>query len=206
MRDDLANGFRRIKDETLVHIEQTFGKDEMMQIERRFAQHEDFLRSQYTKAALRGIAKNGITGAAGIARPYLQSADFGVREVALDVMCQFGDASDVDTLIEIAKDSYGETRRKAAKAAQDLSSDSLRLTEALMATAESELTRLALFWLASQKDDRFKTVLATFLHDEKDSSRVLALAAICRGEPPNNLETKLHEYINSGITVRLNVE
>jgi hypothetical protein len=70
IREDVADGFRRIKEESFKRYEEAYGRDAAKQLESVLEKYDDFARSQFTEAALLGLAKNHLPGAAEIAKPY----------------------------------------------------------------------------------------------------------------------------------------
>ena len=75
---------------------------------------DDFILRNFTIAALAGIALNGGSSSIVYGRQYLNHEDRAVKLEALKIVERFGDNSDVQTLVDLTKDSYGEVKTKSS--------------------------------------------------------------------------------------------
>ena len=84
---------------------------------------DDFITSEFVRAALAALAKNGSSSDLPIARRHLNSEDSASREAALEIVSRFGDGSDVEPLLGLAAREYGDIAERAAETALALSAD-----------------------------------------------------------------------------------
>lgn len=198
IRQDLEIGFKRIREESLRRIEKTSGPEAAKAYESGFEKFNRFTTSRFEEAALLGIAKNGMPDAGLIAKPYLASESSGLREAALEVVRQYGESDDTSDLLKIAREDYGETRKKAASAALKLSSKPLETVRELLLSDNADLVKVALSWMLSQDSYDLTDVFTTSIHDEDATFRIHALLGIFRKLQRSDLETTLESYIGSG--------
>jgi hypothetical protein len=110
---------------------------------------DDFIASQFREAALLGVVKNGLPGAAEIAKTYLSQDTFGLRDAAVKVLCNFGDSGYESDLLRIAKETHGEMQKEAASGALKLSSTPAKTATELLGSDSADLARVAFSWIES---------------------------------------------------------
>lgn len=195
---DLATGFSRIKKQSLSRIEANSGPDAARQWESAFKDLDDFIASQFAEAALLGIAKHGLPGAADIAKPYLSQDTFGLRDAAVKVVCKFGDSEYVSDLLRISKETYGERQKEAASGALKLSSSPAETAADLLRSNSADLVDVAFSWMQRQNSHDFSEVFRDFLHDENGGLRLRSLAWLSKRLEKGDLENLLRAYVESG--------
>jgi hypothetical protein len=195
---DFATGFSRIKEESLKRIEAASGPDATRQWESSFKELDDFITSQFTEAALLGVAKNGLPGAAEIARPYLSQDTYGLRDAAVKVVCKFGDSGYASDLLRIAKETYGELQKEAALGALKLSSKPLETATELLSSDSKDLVQVAFSWLLRQDSGDLAVGLREFLHDKDAEFRLPSLHWLSKRLEKSDLEATLQGYLESG--------
>ncbi len=89
----------------------------------KWADLDNFITSQFVRAALAALAKNGTASDLPIARQHLDSEDSASSEASLEMVSRFGDGSDVEPLLLLAEREYGDIAERAAKTALNLSAD-----------------------------------------------------------------------------------
>ena len=175
IREDIVAGFSRIKKESLRRIEEAYGPEAVGQWESRLKGFESFHTSELTKAALLGIAKNGLPDAAEIAKPFLSQDTFGLRDAAVKVVCRFGDSGYASDLLRIANETYGELQQEAALGALKLSSNPLKTASELLCNDNTDLVKVAFSWMLSQDSHDLTDVIREFLHDKSAEFRLRSL-------------------------------
>ena len=93
LRSDLAQGFRRIKEESSQREEKKFGPEKWKRIAASFEEYDEFI-TQFTKAALIGLAENAQAPDAELVRPYLTQTDSSLRDLAVTVISDVGNSED----------------------------------------------------------------------------------------------------------------
>jgi hypothetical protein len=137
LRSDLANGFERIKENSLLQLKTQFGSD-WEKIYDSWKQFDDFTRSQFIEAAFFGLAKNPRQGDAEIARPYLEQTYGTLLDCAVDIIAKVGNSDDVPALITVTQNAYGPVRKSAASAALKLSTDPVPIARDFLLNGSSE--------------------------------------------------------------------
>ena len=84
---------------------------------------DKFITSEFTRAAVAALAKNGSASDLPIARQHLNSEDRASSEAALELVSRFGNESDVEPLLAIAEREYGDIAERAAEIVLALSAD-----------------------------------------------------------------------------------
>ena len=195
--EDVANGFKRIRQDALKRSEEAGGPQAAKELESRFQKYDSFFESQFREAALLGIAKNGLSGAAEIAKPFLSQDSFGLLHAAVKVVCNFGDSGFRDDLLRIAKSTYGDLKEDAARGAIKLSPKPLETATDLLKSDSKDLSNLALSWLLSQENAKLAVGLKEFLHDSDAEFRLSSLLWLSKRLARNELEAALASYLSN---------
>lgn len=198
IRQDLAAGFSRIREESLRRIEAESGPEVARKWESGWKELGDFVTSQFAEAALLGIAKNGTPGAAEIAKPYLSQDTFGLRGAAVKVVCKFGDSGYAGDLIRIAKETYGERQKETALGALKLSSNPAETAAELLRSDSADLAKVAFSWMLHQDSYDFSDAFRDFLHDEDAGFRLRSLYWLSKRLEKADLEATLAAYVENG--------
>jgi hypothetical protein len=198
IREDIVDGFRRIKEESFRRYEEAGGREAAKRLESMLEKFDDFTKSQFTEAALLGLAKNGMSGDAEIAKPYLSQDIFSLRDAAVKVVCRFGDSGYASDLLKIAKETYGELQQEAAFGALKLSSNPLKTASELLCDDSTNLVKVAFSWMLSQDSRDLSDVIRDFLHDKNAEFRLRSLYWLCKRLQKSDMETTLMTYIENG--------
>jgi len=194
---DFTDGFRRIREESLRPVRETQGPEEVRRIEESFENLDQFIGEQFAEAALRGLAKNPFPEGVKIAKSYLKQDTYRARDAALEVVLQFGTSDEVQDLLKMAFDTYGERQKKAALGALKLSSDPLETWRELVLSENSGLSKIAMSWLISQTSFNLDQVLRECLHDKEKAFRIGALSALIRRHEKSEIDDVLTKYIQA---------
>jgi hypothetical protein len=195
---DIAAGFSRIKEESIRRIEAASGLGVAQKWKSAFEKADDFIASQFKEAALLGIAKHGLLGAAEIAKPYLSQDRVGLRDAALKVVCNFGDSGYESELLRIAKETYGERQEEATSGALMLSSNPAKTAAELLGSESADLAKVAFSWMTHQNRYDFSDVFKDFLHDEDGGLRIQSVFWLSKRLQRSDLEAVLLDYVESG--------
>ena len=195
LRSDLANGFERVRTESLKRAEKEFGEEASKKLAAAFHEIEGFIGAQYTKAALCGLAENGQPQDAALARPFLSHTYSFVQGPAVSVVSKYGSSEDVSVLLEIAKATYGQAAKEAGIGALRLAPDPVSVARELLRTHKSEVVKVAFEWMFAQDSPEVRDAFEELLEDEEDTNRVRALCYFYSRLQRNELETMLEGYI-----------
>jgi hypothetical protein len=194
LRFDLADGFKRLKEESSLRGEKELGAA-WGAIYARWEGLDEFVRSHFVEAALLGLAKNAEIGDAELARPYLMQTDSSLRNPAVAVISKVGNSDDVPALLKIAKEAYGEVIREAALAALNLSSNPSEVSRELMLSGRSELVKIAYGWMLNQDSEEVGAFFETELVSKDASNRVRALSYFSKRRDSAELSMMLESYL-----------
>jgi hypothetical protein len=195
LRADLLDGFSRIKRESVERKNEEFGAEVWRRVAAELDKYDDSRQRWFTKSALIALAASGSASDAELARPYLSHSDVFLRDAARAVICEFGGAEDLDELVKITTDAWGDLRQTAASAALRLSPRPLEVAYELTKNSDSEVVRIAFGWLFAQDSQDVKDFFLGLLHDENDTNRVRALHYFSRWVTRSELEEFLEIYI-----------
>ena len=199
LRSDLVDGFKRIKDESSRRVEKKYGPEGGPKYVEAFQEYEGFIGSQFTKAALCGLAENAQPQDAALARPYLTHTYWFVQNPAVTVVAKFGNQEDVGVLLEIAKATYGEAAKEAAAGALRLSPDPVKVARELLQTTKSDVAKVAFDWMYQQDSREVGDLFVELLDGKDDARRVRALYYFFSHLQREELETMLEEYLSKDI-------
>jgi HEAT repeat protein len=198
LRSDMADGFKRIKEESSQRREKKIGLEQWTTISASFEKYDEFIRSQFARAALLGLAKNGQPSDAELVRPYLAQTDSSLRDIAVSVISRVGDSKDAGALLKIAKESYGGVKQEAAAGALKLSSSPLEVARELMLSNSPEVVRVAFDWMFTQDSRDVREIFDELRDDASDTNRVRALYYLSKRLQRAELEELLNGYLRKG--------
>jgi len=123
VRQDLSDGFKRIRDESYRQLEKSLGPEVAARQLREFENLNEFVRREHVAAALTAWAKDPKPEDAPVARQHLH--DHLTRMAALQIIVSKGTAMDVNDLIDIARTHYGEERKLALQGIRALAAETV---------------------------------------------------------------------------------
>ncbi len=121
----LRERYRAVLGERPASDEEIFATIEQLAEEAvaKWSDLDDFITSEFVRAALTALAKNGSPSDLPIARQHLNSEDAATAEAAIELVSRFGNSSDVEALLVLAERAYGKVAERAAETALALSGD-----------------------------------------------------------------------------------
>ncbi len=198
LRPDLKDGFARIKQKSITAIRSKFGDDYAEEAIKTFAKHDDFIRSQFTEAALSGLAANSEPSDIEFGRQYLGNKRQAVKLDAVRIVAKFGTAEDAPSLLGIYRDSYGEVRDEAGMAALRLSPQPFEIARELLQSGHQDLMRACSDWLYAQDSDEVRRFFGGLLDNESATDRERALYFFSRKLDENGLSQLLEAQFLKG--------
>jgi len=157
-----------------------------------------FVKSRFTEAALAGLVQNGGPEDISLARDYLTDSNDDVILEAVRIVERFGDASDVDTLLALARGKYGELKTSSASAALKFSPEPEGVARALLDTESSALVGTVVKYLPDNPIEETAELLEPVLSHKNDDVRLKALVFFSRNLPAEELEELLARYVSRG--------
>ena len=193
IRYDLDDRFEALKQKSAekLGVQHRVSAEQVVELSR---EHDDFIRTRFTSAALAGFAMHGESQDVQIGRLYLMESDHHVRLEAIRIIERFGDASDVEALIGIAKDSYGELKELAANVALKLAPRIDGAASALLQTEDPTLVGLSFKSLMNEPPTEVQPILEPLLGSKNDNIRIKVLAYFVKRYLEDELVQLLSRY------------
>jgi hypothetical protein len=202
LRKDLRDAFEPLKERSTERLVARNGSEGAELIVSQFSQYDDFIRSAFTVAALRGLLANGTARDADLARSCLGSSGYRVRETALLVLARLAQSEDTDLLLEAAIAEFDNGRRMTLalgglRAAPREQLDELR--ERLLDSKNSDLVRMALETrVAASERTRIAARAEALTYNEDPTTRGEAVRYLAKNLSDPKLEAFLGRYVEAG--------
>jgi len=161
----------------------------------KFEKVDEFILRNFTISALAGIALNGGPGSIVYGRQYVNHQDTTVKLEALKIVERFGNNSDVQTLVDLAKDSYGEVKTKSSTLALKFASNYKEAVIPLLKTKDKDLVNQVIGNIWNDDLRKARTVLEPMLDSNKDEIRKEALSCFVNKLSRKKLEKMLNQYL-----------
>jgi HEAT repeat protein len=200
IRDDLNSGFIRIREKSFEELKSKVGLAFATEAFDRFTGEklDDFIRSEYTEAALIGLASHSQPSDIQIARKCLRDSNRGIRTAAVKIVSKFGNEQDVQTLLDISDNAWGELEDLAPATAIRLSTNSQALAIEMARAGGRGRQKAAVRWLVTQDSNEVKEYFRGLLNDEAASNRVQGIQYLSKRLTADELKQLLDEYPGKG--------
>jgi hypothetical protein len=196
IQSDLQNGFERIRQAWISDLQTKLGAESAAEYAKDFEEKklDEFIRSQFTVAALSGLVAHALPSDVVIARKHLQSENRDTRLAATQIISKFGNAEDVQTLLNISTDAWGELKDFGPATAIRLSSDPDGLAFEILGPGNTVGRDAALRWLMNRDSDAVRQYFLELLTDESDRNRARGTYYLSRKLNRSEIEELLLEY------------
>jgi hypothetical protein len=138
-------------------------------------QHDSWIKTGFTEAALAGIAANGDSSDIVFARPYLRSKESHLKKAAVDVVARFGNSGDVPMLEEALADTLGESQVAIAAAIMNLSENGIDAALRFIHDKTSNIAKDAFSRLMNDRTVEVRRFFALLLSDKFEVMRLRAV-------------------------------
>lgn len=195
LRCDLEDHFESLRNKSIDKLKSQFGEQASILLDRYNPDTEQFIRDKFTASAIKGIAKLGNKSDIDIAREYIGKLKYGMADDScISIIERYGDTTDIERLIDVAKKTYGSIRERAASVAIKLSSNPEKTIRELVKSQDKIISEIAANQMPSLgREDR--VVLAKeLLYSENDNMRLLAARIISKHLGRNDVEQILNDY------------
>lgn len=155
----------------------------------------EFAVSRYISTALYAIAKNGTPDDIRYARKYVGKTSHGMADgAALQVYAKFGNASDVEQLLQLSSDISYDNKELLVEVIIKLAVDIDSVIWPLINSNDKAIATYALKYLAQSDSLLCSDIGRHFLTSETDSLRVLGVALLVKNMSPDQLISVLNGY------------
>lgn len=198
IRSDLNNNFKDIKSDSIEKLNAEYGDKASLILTQYKPDLEKFIKDSFAEVALKGLSMINDKADIQFARQYLGKLKYGMgNDDCISIIEKHGDHTDIDPLIDLAKDTYGHTQRNTIIVAIKLSSNQLKLIQELVDGKDKNISEIAANQInLLDRDDRIN-LAKRLLHFEHDEIRLLAVKILSSDLGRNQLETILNSYIES---------
>lgn len=199
IRTDLEGRFDRLHAEGVAKIRKDLGGFANDIID-GYQKLDDYVRSRYAASALAALAANGTSEDARLARKVLgdkrlTKSGEAVPE-AIAVLRRFGDASDVELLLNVASDGPVASRKPATEAALGLSPGVGGVAPRLLESQDVSTVRAALRSLRGEDADQVGEMVRDLLKSGSEGIRLASAALLAEiFEWAHGLEVLLNGYL-----------
>ena len=130
------------------------------------------------------------------ARKYLGNTLYNMADKgAINILSKFGDSSDVEILIQAARNNYGQPQRMALETAYNLAENKEALLEKLINDEKESIAKIGLQILLNHKTERKLEIAQGLFKSGSGDLRVESLAIVVNQGDTPALEKLLDEYI-----------
>lgn len=196
IRTDLDSGFERLRKKSIDEIETKLGADYALAFVEAFKEHDGFIRSRFTEAALSGLAINGEAPDIRFGRQHLATDPASdAKLAAVRIVCRFGTEEDVPALLNVAKDSWGETRDEAGVCALRLSANPFEVARELILSASPKLVHAGYAWLYDQNSREVANFFEALVDSGDSEERLRSVYYLSKTRRIEELENLLEAYL-----------
>ena len=191
---NLDDDFRDFHDIFMNKFKQKYGDSGAKYLKEYEGKLNDFIRSKFVTSALSIISEHNNPENVRIARKYINSDYEPIKKLALQIVAENGDSSDVTKLMTICMNSYGEISELAANSALKLDPGISGVVSSFLLSNNIYLIKLALKYLRTEPIEKTKSIAETLLHNDNDFIRRQAVFFLINKVPKKELEELLKSY------------
>ncbi len=199
IREDLRTGFASIREQTVVALRTKYGAAIESTI-KQFSKYEEHIQSEFAAAALWGLAANGDESDADFARQEIHKSGKYLgnesKRAAVALLKRYGNPSDAEMLLQLARDSYGDIKQEAVEAALVVSPGTSGVAKEALRSGDITLVKAALRAIWEQPPDSLMPLLMSCLAIESVEIRIAALAYLVNRLDSKELESLFDEYVS----------
>lgn len=197
VRRDLLDQFKELYERSEERFRSKYG-EAGIDIMEPLHKHDEFIRLRFIAAGLSVISEQSYSTDIMIARKYIEENNYDVRMLAVKIIERHGDKSDIESLIKLCKDSYGDLKASSANAALSLSPGVEGAAKYFLNTYDEILIKLALKSIAGE-DKTSGDAVEPLLKNENENIRAMVLYYLANRSQKEYLEDLLSRYIGQPI-------
>jgi hypothetical protein len=194
VRADLSQGFERVLRDSEGALKQTLGDEEAFAaLAEKFERLRSFITNQFSEAALNAIAGHVNRDDAETARLFLNSDT--PPQAAVQIICEVGDGTDVESLLRIARTSYGRVEELALEGVRRLATEKLSTATRLLEMDASAAKRVGLALAADVEGNDAIPFFSNLLSHASTEVRQVAILELGKRLNRQQLADLLEEYV-----------
>jgi hypothetical protein len=196
IRKDLEDGFERLRTQWIKELTDSIGQQKADEIVRGWGEKklEEFIRSEFTQAALAGLEAHAEPSDAQIARRYLTNENQSIRASAVKILSRFGGPEDVQPLLDISEEAWPEFESLAPEAAIRLAPFPNKLAVEFADGGGRGRHDAGMRWLVGQDSTEAKVYFRRLLDDDSETKRLQGLQYLSKRMDREELTAILEGY------------
>ena len=144
LRFDLEDHFESLMNKSIDKVKSQYGEQASIVFELYNPDTEQFIRDKLTSSAINGISKLDDKSDIDIAREYIGKLKYGMADDScISIIEKYGDTTDIERLIDVAKKSYGSTKERAVSVGIKLSSNPEKIIRELVKSQDKIISEIA---------------------------------------------------------------
>ena len=195
VRRDLNTQFEKLHETSIGQLKLKFG-ELANSVSDKLSVHDEFIRQRYIAAGLSVLAEYCEPQDIWIARKYINLDDIDIKISATKIISKYGSFSDIESLMELCKNSYGELKDLAANATLMISPGLNGAARLLISTNDATLIKFALKSICNQDIEQLKGIVEPMLKNQNENIRSIALHYLINKYSNDELQSLLDRYID----------
>ena len=159
------------------------------------ASMQRFIVQRFAAAGLEALAAHGSSRDADLARKYVTADSEEVKKEAVRVLERFGTKEDVDRLVPLFREGYGELREVAARTALTLDPAPHGVLVSMLDTDNPMLVSLALKSISPADFMEIRSAVESLLERRNPAVRVKGISFLVERLSGGELQELLNDYM-----------
>ncbi|MEP7309150.1 MAG: hypothetical protein ABJA98_26905 [Acidobacteriota bacterium] len=193
IRKDLLSQFARFKESSLERLRKSYGAPIPEAVVGTLDKLNDFVLLKFNTSAMEALEPDATADDVAIARQFIKRNL--VKEVALRIVADHGNESDLSSLLEIARAAVGDERSLAIRGIRRIANSTLTAAHLLISDDSRELQRLGSTMLKDLTTETAVPYLRTLLMHHNADIRVVAVAELHSRVEKTSLVDFIREYV-----------
>ncbi len=162
------------------------------EMEKKFNKFDNSIKNDFTHAALSVLLIEGHKDDVIYARKYLSSDNSEIKEIAVEILRHFGNDKDIVNLFDIATNSSGSLKEKAAKAALFLDKNMhFKIRHLFLTSNDPKLVKYSL-----SKDNSYLSLVEKNLLSNNSEIREICISYLIKNLEEEKLLSLLDRHLN----------
>lgn len=196
LRSDLKDHFESLKNKSIDKMKAQYGEKASIYLGQYTQETEEYVRDRFTSSAIKGIAKLDDKSNIDIAREYIGRLKYGMADDScISIIEKYGDTTDIERLLNVAKKTYGSTKERAVSVAIKLSNNQDKIIRELVKFEDKIISKIAADQMSSLVLENRIALAKELLYSENDKVRLSAAGIISKDLAINDLELVLNNYM-----------
>ncbi len=185
----------RIRDDLDQEFEQLITASKVRSLDKYKPNLGQYVKDKYIAIAIDGLAKNGNPEDIKYARKYLGNTQHNMADdSAISMISKYGDSSDVENLIKVLGNNYGNSRKNILEFIFKMTDNKEALFEKLIDNEDNNVAGAVVNVFLNCEGSNQMKIASQLMKSSKDMLRVKGAAIVCENVDPAKLEEFLDDY------------